>query len=316
MTYITGTVGASANPGADLYALLAPALTSAGYTLVDTVVISTRTHKVWKCAAANNSQTLDWYLDVAYPTSGAGNMTLLPMEFYDPATHLAYRFVYGQSTATLETTFYSRFGASGFALEDTTNWPVNASNVVVLAFNTSTAAFGYWISVTGDRVAALSSVLPGTILYVGMCTAHPLHVAAVGASAYPLLALAMDTTVGNALWTSTAGSVNTPMLMTRAPKLTTIPSSWGSLWGAMPAVGTQITVPGPASTFTQAMGVRVVCPIWVMFRSGYGVVGTLIGVTYATSSTSITRGDTVTIGADTWVTNTQGTNGFTLLRAV
>jgi hypothetical protein len=313
MTYITGTVAATANPGADLYALLAPALTSAGFTLVDTVVISTRTHKVWKCAAANNSQTLDWFLDVAYPTSGAGNMTLLPMEFYDPATHLAYRFVYSNNASVIETTFYSRFGASGFTLEDTTNWTLNASNLTVLVLSTSTAAFGYWISVTGDRVAAISSVLPATLLYAGMYTPHPLHAAAVGAAAYPLVVTAMDTS--SSAWASSSSTGAAKMMLTRAPKMTTI--NWSSSGLVAPALNhPNIVFPYPSSTSTQVMGVRVVAPIWVTATSGYGVFGTLIGAAWGSTGGSITRGDTVTIGADTWVTVTVGTTGFALLRAV
>src|SRR3954469_25016645 len=155
MAYLTATQGADANPAATLYATLAGGLTTAGFTLVDTQVISTRTHKVWKSAAANNAQGLDWFLDAVYTTTGAGSLWLFPMEFYDPATHLATRMVHGGlSSTTIDQTFYSINGATAFTLESA-SWPLNASNATGLPLLTSTSSFGYWFSVTGDRVIGL-----------------------------------------------------------------------------------------------------------------------------------------------------------------
>lgn len=188
MTYITGSM-TSANPAADLYTQMATALSSAGFTLVDTVVIGTRTHKVWQCAAANNAQNLKWYLDVAYTTTGAGSVWLGAFEDYDTVNHLGIRGPYNNNTDSNlpEATYYSRYGATGFALE--TNWSYVANNTAQI--QTQVTAYAYWISITGDRVMVMTSVAPTNVIYCGFFDMYTPWANKIGSLAYPLITTTM-----------------------------------------------------------------------------------------------------------------------------
>jgi len=185
--YITGTV-TDANPGPALHAVMATTLTAAGYTLVDTVVIATRTHKIWKSPAAGNTQNLDWYLDVAFTTAGAAVFGITPFESFDPATDLGYRGVYLASQTTTDAATGTRFGATGFALE--TNWFSVASTGGASSWPaalTASTQFGYWCSINANRVILMVSGTPGYPQYAGFYEPDPLYAAKAGANIYPLV---------------------------------------------------------------------------------------------------------------------------------
>src|SRR3954466_3352347 len=163
MAYNTGAI-TDPSPGATLHTALASLLTTAGYSLVDTVVISTRTHKVWKSPAASNAANLDWYLDIAYTTTGNGNKWFLPFEGYDPSTDLGLRgIVSGTSITTIDATPGSRFGATASSLESG-NWfgPVQGTS---MALTMTTATFTYWASITADRVIVMHTNIATSIFY-------------------------------------------------------------------------------------------------------------------------------------------------------
>src|SRR6187402_1092437 len=115
MTYITGTI-TDANPGPLLYAAIETAAIALGYTLEDTVVIGSNTHKILKSAAAGNSRGQDWYLDINFATTGVvGGIRFAPFEGYNPATDQGIRGPYTISTTAIEQTYYSPFGVTGNA---------------------------------------------------------------------------------------------------------------------------------------------------------------------------------------------------------
>ena len=75
----------SATPQIDLYNAIETLMTAHdNWTLVDTAVISTATYKVWKNHGTgvtdNNSFGQDFYLVIAYTTTGAGNMSIRACE--------------------------------------------------------------------------------------------------------------------------------------------------------------------------------------------------------------------------------------------
>ena len=314
MAYITNTL-TSSNPSADLYTALAGALTTAGFTLVDTVVISTRTHKIWKSAAANNAAAVDWYLEVVYATTGSGNLALLPMEFFDPATDLAYRTVFGgTSSVVIDATTGSRWGATGQTLESA-NLALNASTLQLFRVPTQTTSFGYWISVTGDRVIALSSVEADRFVYAGTYTPSPMYAAQAGAALYPLIVVRPAYNgIGNG---SAALSGNTISFTRISPATSLAGSGWGDLGGYRPfwsgASAGYPVFPGVPSDATTLTGGRYASPIridahnsWAAPAAGGGWIGTLIDVAHMRTAASVVRGDTVTIGADTWVLTSNG----------
>lgn len=315
MTFITGSL-TSANPAADLYAQqIAPALTTAGFTLVDTVVISTRTHAVWKSAAASNSHNLDWYLDVAYVTTGTGGVYLSAFEYYDPATHLGYRGPYSiSSTSAIETTYYSRYGATGYALE--TNWyTINSAHLLSLA----TTAFTYWISITTDRVVGMTSVAATTVVYAGFYTPDSDYATAAGNLMYPLVSGYLPVPGINAY---------NYMQVTRIPLVTSIYDwqhvPWVSTPDILSPIGpiadvagvTSSPVPGPArgAQFFLGAGSSNAYPSVSVAPFTAVRFGTIPDCLWFLASAGVIRGDTITIDGQQWVLTTYlGSTNYTAI---
>lgn len=315
MTYITGTL-TSANPAADLYTQqIAPALTAAGFTLVDTVVIGTRTHTVWKSAAASNSQNLDWYLDVLYTTTGSGSIWMNCFEMYDPATHLGYRGGYNVSgTFAIETAFFSRYGATGYALE--TNWyTITAINGGYSnnGFTLSTSAFSYWISITTDRVIGMTS-MKTDLVSCGFYVPSADFLARAGSASFPLW-------VGNALngaGAVTYGYVNVGAL-TRYPLIPSGKSAYGTYspyMGRISESGMLLDDPIGDVTGTNGTGLVTHGPRGAALNIGWSSssystpgaanwdtirAGTVRDILVFYASSTVTRGDTITINGEQWI---------------
>lgn len=299
MTYISGTIN-NASSAAALYAAMSPALSSAGFTLVDTVVISTRTHKVWKSAASNNATGLDWYVDVAYQTVGSSNVWLSVYEDYDATNHLGIRGAIFNANFTLDGTYYSRYGATGYSLESA-NW-FFASQYASAGWGiqTSASSFGYWISISGDRIAAITSVNPTDVAYAGFIAPSAAHVASAGSALYPLWA-------ANLL----NGSNYSYVQMTRYPKLDasmTVNPRYHTSWANVNYLR-EIFGGAPIPTGSNGGLPQVVVPIAVNGDGAYAkyrtLQGTLIGVVTGNSDVAtIARGDTFTVGAETYTCTT------------
>jgi hypothetical protein len=319
MTYITNTIN-SANPSADLYTALAAALTSAGYTLEDTVVISTRTHKIWKSPAAGNAANKDWFVDIAYATSGAGHLYVIPMENYDAANDLAIRMVYGGAgDISIDPTTFSRYGDAGYSLEHS-NWRLSAAGSSNMRLNTAAGtAFGYWISVTGTRIAGITSVVPTDMLYAGLYELDPLHATIAGADAFPLI-LAMLNANGIGSPASTVGSATAAL--TRIPKATDLVGNNSFGWAYIPyvrpvhlaSVANQPGFPGLPSDSTE-VAPRAASRLLVISSTSkgslgfVGPLGLLYDVAAVASTATVVRGDTVTIAGNTWVLGSSGSSG-------
>lgn len=297
MAYATGPL-TDANSSQALYNVLAGLLTTAGYTLVDTVVISTRTHKVWLSAAANNSMNLDWYLDVAYTTTGVGPVHLTPFEFFDPATDLGYRGPYRATDQTIEPTYGSRYGAVGYALE--TNWDGANAGPGILTSNTS---FSYWFSVTPNRVIALSSLTPTLLRYAGFYDPHPVYAALAGAKLFPLIKVTFDTSgLANVNVSGTA--------LTRVAPATVLPTYWAYQAGATPEINLTGSSPlapnvSPVGESAFATRFRVAGALSYAQRSAafFGYLNDVYAVPVAST---VVRGDTLTIGGVSYVSTSYG----------
>lgn len=302
MAYGTSTI-ASANPSADLYTALATLLTTAGYTLVDTQVISTRTHKVWKSAAANNAAGKDFYLDFAYTTSGAGNLTVFPFEDYNATTHLAFRGPVAAGSATVDATTFSLNGSTGAALESAVGG-IHAGNAATNhQLVVTTASFGYWASVTGDRVILLSSADPSAVIYAGMYSPSSAYASAAGAGLYPLVFVKLFQSFSPGVSTSAAAAVSAWASLTRIAPKTTI-SAWTYQVSVACALGTGIAnlplVPSGDVTMHPLAGCEV--NVYGGGNSGtYGLFGKLIDVEVIPAAGTVSRGDTITLGASTFI---------------
>jgi len=309
MSYISGVISSSVNPAADLYAAIAPALTSAGYVLVDTVVISTRTHRVWRSPAAGNAQNVDWYLDVAYTTAGTGSVWLSPFEDFNPTSDLGFRGPYLMATSTMETTYYSRYGATGHALE--TNW--TTVSTATNSLDASSANLSYWISVTANRVIGITSLNAQKIVYCGYFKPNAEHTAHAGAALFPLI-------VGNLLDSSAISAGNSSVVATRVPR-TTVIGGWiyaTRLWSygsnaAIPEGGSGVVGDVSNNPFIGAVTPRG-RKVYVLFvsnttsagfaatnSSSSAIVGELYDIYVFGATATVARGDTATISGETWV---------------
>lgn len=313
MTYISGTLVDSNAPSV-LYPTIASALTSAGFTFVEAVVVSTRTHQIWKSPAASNPANKDWYLDVAYVTTGVGSFGFYVYEGYNATTHKAIRPVYGEASGTtVEQTYYthSSNGANERTLESFSpgaGRAVPSYGVGHFDWTLPATSFGYWISITTTRVCALFSTNPTQVFYGGLYTPAPHMVAASPSLIYPLCMTVMQGQVANIMGGS--GSYGSgSILLSRLPKLSSVYTSssyygWGSIarpamdliYANGPAFGTGspnvqpatagevqiVTGPGPDNTTPPQPG-------WI---------GTLIDI-MVIPATGMVRGDSISISGIT-----------------
>lgn len=319
MTYISNSLTDS-NAPATLYAAMATALSSAGFTLVDTQVISTRTHKVWKSAAANNSQGIDWYLDVAYTTTGAGSIWLGAFEGYTSPNGLRGPYNASDTTAA-ESTFYTRFGSTASALE--TNWTHISNNIAQIS--APATAFAYFISITGDRVIAMTSVTATSVAYCGLFDMYTPWSNKIGGLAFPLITCTVSTPT--AVGTTLHAIIGQTAVNRQPPVAKAVGVQWSSFFNVLAAwnapntstsasggqgigspvgqvdTGTSLYLEGPRGGRLQ------IALNWS--TAGSDGSGTPVGylkdlAVFAASGT--TRGDTVTISSVTWVLGTSSAN--------
>lgn len=304
MTTITGSV-TNANPGPTLYALIETAALAAGWTLDDTVVIGGNTHKVLKSAAAGNTYGLDWFLDINYPTTGiTGGMRFAPFEGYTAASDVGLRGPFGHtSVATIDATTYSRYGAATSALE--TNW-TNAAANTALSATLSTSTFTYWISLTRDRIIVLTSLQATQVFYAGFFTPTSAHSSHAGAALFPLVMAAVTVNLSTSTGSTAAGS---SLAFTRTPKLITM--NWATS-GYATAAASALALFGSGQAGVAASDVTgtthlVPIPILMGVSAVPGATTPLValagyfdglGAGYVLSSS--VRGDTFTVGSDTW----------------
>lgn len=314
MTYTSNSL-TSANPAADLYTAIASALTSAGFTLVDTQVISTRTHKVWKSAGGSNSAALDWYLDVAYTTTGNGSVWLGSFEGYSTPNGLRGPYkAAATDLTTADASTFSRYGSSSSALE--TNWTHVAGNTAQIQCQTT--AFAYFVSVTTDRVIAMTSVAPTSIAYCGLFDPFTPWANKCGSALYPLVTATVNSP---AAINSSAHSSGGTAALTRRPPIsdasnwTTAPSiqaawceSGGGIYGSGYA-GPVVPVDTASSLLYDAPhgGRLQIQHLWTTAGGNYVAIGLLKDVGVFLSN-SVTRGDTITISGNTWVLSSTSSN--------
>jgi len=323
MTFITGAISNS-NPGPALYSAIETAALALGYTLVDTVVIGSNTHKVLKSAAAGNAQGLDWYLDINYPTTGTtGGMRFAPFEGYNASTHVATRGPYSGNSTTVDQTTYSAFGASTSALE--TNW-MNSATYSSLSAVLSTS-FTYYISITRDRILVELTSDAQYLTYSGFFTPTSAHSTAAGSALFPLVMTRMVAPTSTTTAMTTSFGVSTSLVFTRAPGAPT--GSWFNwsasgmiLVGATAFLGAGQLGGVGAAPFTSDQEFAPI-PVIMGFNNttfstanAPSLVGYLKDVGVALGGSTVTMGNTVTVGSDTWYSTTQANGGVALLRGV
>lgn len=316
MTYDTNSIN-SATPGPAFYAVIEAIMLAQGWTLDDTVVIGARTHKVLKSASAGNARGLDWWLDISYTTTGAGSIMMAPFESYIAGSDLGVRGPYSVSDTGFDPTTYTRFGATGSALE--TSWANSVNHTGLQVPLVAGSAFIYYLSVSRNRVAFFLSN-DTNLLYCGFWLPSAQHIAQAGASLFPLIVTRMASGVNSN--SSTSQTIITAAV-TRLPKFpdlsaTYITSGWGgSVFvffnpGMISGIGGQQVHP--------ATGELAMSPMCVGLGQSsantlLGYVGQLDGVVQGYVNVTAGRGDTMVQGVDTYVMQARSTNNAIFLKA-
>lgn len=329
MTFITGTI-TNANPGPTLYSAIETAALALGWTLVDTVTIGGNTHKVLKSAGASggNTQGLDWYLDINYPTTGTtGGIRFCPFETYNASTHVAGGGPYSQSNTTIDATYYSRFGATQSALE--TNW-ANTTSYTGLSTALVTIAFTYWISITRDRIIVMLSNVATAIAYAGFFTPSSAFSSNAGSALFPLVAAYLSPPSG----ASYSNATNSTACLTRLPKLGAMASSgWQyhciiatntANFGNFPEgqIGVAVSpftgrsTGTPLTVAANAAGLSLTGPSSNTTSAATDGIGTIDDIIVDYVSAGSIRGDSITIGSDTWYGITPSTASGLFFRGV
>jgi hypothetical protein len=313
MTFITGTI-TNANPGPALYTVIETAALAIGWTLEDTVTIGSNTHKVLKSAAAGNSQSLDWYLDINYPTTGVtGGIRFAPFEGYTAASDVALRGPVSANATTIDATTYSRYGASTSALE--TNW-TNGVTYTSLSAVMTTTIFTYWISITRNRIIVMLSSDSSGVYYTGFFNPTTAHATEAGASLFPLVM--SKAAIATPLASSSTSAAQASLVFTRLPKFTTLTGTgWGASavlvgnFGAVEGVAGGAAAPSTARVTLTAPSVMMGAASFGIGQAGASKVGTLEDLAIAAAAPTVVRGDTLTVGSDTWYSSPY-TSGYSI----
>lgn len=323
----------SANPAADLYGVtvgnsgavgIAGLLTAAGFTLVDTVTISTRTHKVWKSPAGSNAAGLDWYLDVAYTTTGAGSIWFFPFENYNASTHVATRGAIQDSSTTVDATTFSRNGSTTAALESATGGmhPASATSNMNLVTQTSTL-FRANVSVTADRVIAYSRASTGRVHYCGLYTPSSAYSTAAGAGLFPLCVAQIgfpfaNSASGATACSASASSTTATFSLTRIAPLTALAAGWQTQGQVFPTLTHAYGAVGAPTWTPELWPLMIIGGSTAASATGgtasLGKIGELKDIGFVATDASQNDGDTLSSGAYV-LTARQGSYGSIAFKA-
>jgi len=294
MTYSTAALTAQTTPATSLITAIEAALTAqGGWTAIETVVIGANTFKVWRCNGATNGFGTDFFLYLGRATAGTGNVTVRLSEAWDATGKLVLRGCYGgTNTSVLDSATGSRFGATTYAI-DSANWSATTL--------TTATAFTYWIIATKDALIVQTS--SGTnIVYAGIYADNALVQAQQPTLRFPL---ALATFAGMSAPASSLG-------LTRIPGASNGSVNWNTVRGASATDAGVMGLAGSVDSASLAYptwGAVVAAPIFLgagnMSSSAPTSFSAILGTfkyLYAIGiGAAPVRGDTVTIGADTYI---------------
>jgi len=165
MAYAQDTI-ISANAANVFCLALDTLLMDAGWTVVETLNpagTNTPINRVYKSSGASNECGYDWYLAVMWKTTGTESFVqIIPGGAYDIATHVLTQIPYGFSHSTSNT------WADGVNVNVATSTTVSVTPLGTSRGTSQdrpwwctivpSSAFGYWMSVTLDHVAAFTTI--------------------------------------------------------------------------------------------------------------------------------------------------------------
>lgn len=192
--YDSGLIEAGANPGADLYAAITPVLTGAGFTFLESVVVSGRTHAMWE-APDTNEFGETWIFGFAYYPTGlnSGVVWFHVYEDYNTSTNQVTNGAMYPYLGTFASNG-STTGGTPTDIEDTLLisplyqlYRDDPTGVLAYGTRISDQGFAWWMSATPDRIIFMTSLDARKFTYAGLYDPHPIFAAAAGANLHPLV---------------------------------------------------------------------------------------------------------------------------------
>lgn len=289
MGFSTAVDSSDAAPSTTLLNAIETLLTAnSAWSLVETVVSGTFTCRVWKCSGSVNSFGSDWFLVLRRTTASLGTSTITATacESYDSVGHLMTRWMQATATtATPDATLNSVTGATTIAPGSATPFAVTIT--------TSTVTFTYWILVTKNSLIVRSSIdtLP---VYIGLYI--PFFASDWPTKEFPLVC----TQLGNA--TGLGASTRCPGTTTSTATASSVSVTLGSGNGVLDIGKTGLDIgiiagANPDIVNSKPRGRRL-----GVLRVYDGLPhGAYYDLLFFTVAAGVAQGDTITIGANTWV---------------
>lgn len=288
MSFVTATDTSDAAAGTTLLNAIETLLSGhAAWSFVETVVSGTFTCRVWKCLGTANSWGSDWYLILRRSTSGIATsaITITACESYDSSGHLMTRFMQSLTTAaTPDSTLNSVTGTTTVA---------PGSAPFTMTVTPSVTTFTYWILLTKNSLVLRSSI-DTSPAYIGLFT--PFFAADWPTKEFPLVCTLLGN--GNSLGACTR-CPGTTVSTANASKVD-LPLSGGTT--VLDIGGSALTIGIIAGTSPDILNSKPRGRRVGVLRTYSGLPhGAYYDLLFFSVATGVAIGDTVTIGANTWV---------------
>lgn len=311
MAYASGTVTSNATPATALISALEAQLSiHAAWAFVEEYVVATKTYRIWKNLGTANGFGSDWYLILTRLTAGTGNVDVQTCEVYDTATHTTLRpapyevFASPQTLMTPAADF--SYGTAPNPLTGVSGSAAGNDKLYPVTLGTSSTAYDYWFVLSSSNLTVVTRVTATvTTCHVGL---FDTLVTSTPVDPFPLVITKMEGTESN---------VTSVGAFTRMPRqqLSTVQYqfsmkdhtqqsyAWWTNQASVSQVGGAVAVATDILQNNRPVASRAITahrlgatqPADVGFARGLLRHIALINVT------GVAAGDTITIGADTWV---------------
>lgn len=314
MAYTTGSRLTQANPAEDMYNLIAAAFTAhAAYEFVETWVVTTATHHVWKCKGALNSMGADYFL-VFSRLNAAGSLSLnvALCEQYNATTH-----VISKAVPTITSTAATPQADGTFTAATTTlsTQTTSETNVFRAQATGSTSAYDYWLITTNDGFWFGTRV--GSSNYGFLVSTYDKLITPASADVFPVVLMGTGTSASESTSSIAGGCTRHPLVTTSQARMWGVRAllSAGSVlaWTSpMNVYGASVGNPGSLYQEGRPLASRVAVVNWATVTTYSSaatgdVRGLFRNLLISQATAAVVMGDTITVGSDVYVHMGTGT---------
>lgn len=311
MTYATGAITANATPSTALIAQIETTLSAhAAWQFVEEFIAGTMTYRVWRNLGTANGFGQDWYLIMHRLSSGTGNVFFAAAEQYSTTTH-AHTHPCPAEPQNISSTNGpipdADFAYPGgpYPLTGTVGYLGGTDKLFTVQMGTSTTAFDYYYTVTNTGLMIATKVV--AVITAGAVGLFDSLLTGGTPDPFPLMIVNIPQSQSS---TVSAGAFSRmPRQQLSLPHQFSMQdhaTSQASWWN----VSVSVTVVGGAAAVSSdryQQNRPVACRVLLSPRQGLiqpadvGFARGLMKDMIMLNVTGVVVGDTVTIGADTYV---------------